>query len=159
MMKNIFLGTTVAILFLCGNAMAQAKPTSDEKAVFDLMAQLARTWEVGDVIGFTDLLADNVVSVSHFGEVMTGRESVRTKLQWVRDVPYKKAKIKMTISDVKLTFVTPDLAVVTSRIAEEIPAGPKRGDQRSTFMCVRVNGKWQVAQFQSVGITDPPKMN
>lgn len=158
-MKNIFLGTTVAILFLCGNAMAQAKPTGDEKAVFDLMTQLAKTWEAGDVKGFTDLMADNVVSISHFGEVMTGREAVRTKLQWVREVPFKNAKVKMTISDVTLTFVTPDLAVVTSRIVEEIPAGPKHGDQRSTFMTVRVNGQWKVAQFQSIAITDPPKMN
>ena len=108
---------------------------------------------------FSDLLADNVVHVSTFGQVTTGRASVRALLQWVRDVPYKNAKVKMTISDVKLTFVTPDLAVMTSRIAEDVPAGPKHGDQRSTFMVVRVNGQWKVAQFQSVPITDPPKHN
>jgi uncharacterized protein (TIGR02246 family) len=158
-MKNIFLGTTIAIFLLCGNALAQAKPVSDEQAVFNLMTQLAKTWEAGDMNGFSDLMADNVVSVSHFGEVMTGRETVRAKLQWVRDVPYKKAKIQMTITDVKLTFVTPDLAVVTSRIAETTEAGPKQGDMRSIFTTVRVNGQWKVAQFQNVVIADPPKMN
>lgn len=158
-MKNIFLGTTIAILLLCGNALAQAKPLSDEKAVFNLMEQLAKTWEAGDVKGFSDLLADNVVHVSPFGEVTTGRESVRALLQWVRDVPYKKSKVQMTITDVKVTFVTPDLAIVTSRIVENIPAGPKHGDQRSTFTTVRVNGQWKTAQFQSVAIADPPKMN
>lgn len=158
-MKNIFLGTIIAIFLLCGNALSQAKPVTDEQAIFGLMTQLAKTWEAGDVKGFSDLMADNVVSVSHFGEVMTGRESVRTKLQWVRDVPYQKAKIQMTITDVKLTFVTPDLAVVTSRIAEEIAAGPKHGDMRSTIMTVRVNGQWKVAQFQNVVIADPPKIN
>ncbi len=158
-MKNIFLGTTIAMFLLCGNALAQAKPVSDEQVVFNLMTQLAKTWEAGDMNGFSDLMADNVVSVSHFGEVMTGRETVRAKLQWVRDVPYKKAKIQMTITDVKLTFVTPDLAVVTSRIVETTEAGPKQGDMRSTFTTVRVNGQWKVAQFQFVPITDPPKMN
>ena len=139
--------------------MAQTNPTSDEKAVFELMTQAAKTWEAGDVKGFSDLMADNVIHISPFGEVTTGRESVRALLQWVRDVPYKNAKVKMTISDVKLTFVTPDLAIVTSRITEDIPAGPKHGDERSTFSTVRVNGQWKVAQFQSVPITDPPKHN
>ena len=158
-MKNIFLGTTIAIFLLCGNAMAQAKPVSDEQAVLDLMTQLGKTWEAGDMKAFSDLLADNVVHVSPFGEVTTGRESVRALLQWVRDVPYKKAKVQMTITDVKLTFVTPDLAIVTSRIVENVAAGPKHGDQRSTFITVRVNGQWKTAQFQSVAIGDPPKMN
>lgn len=139
--------------------MAQAKPVSDEQAVFDLMTQLAKTWEAGDMKGFSDLMADNVVHVSPFGEVTTGRESVRALLQWVRDVPYKKSKVQMTITDVKLTFVTPDLAVVTSRIVENIPAGPKHGDQRSIFISARSNGQWKVAQFQNVAISDPPKMN
>lgn len=158
-MKNILLGTAIAIFLLCGNALAQAKPVSDEKAVLDLMTQSAKTWEAGDVKGFTDLMADNVVHVSPFGEVTAGRESVRALMQWVRDVPYKKSKIQMTITDVKLTFVTPDLVIVTSRIVESSLAGPKQGDQRSTFTTVRVNGQWKTAQFQSVAIADPPKMN
>jgi uncharacterized protein (TIGR02246 family) len=88
-MKNIFLGITIGIFLLCGNAFAQTKQTNDEKAIEALLTKAGMAWKAGDMTKFSELLTDDCENVSPFGQVIKGREAIRQHLQWVVDNVFK----------------------------------------------------------------------
>lgn len=155
-MKNIILLAITAILLFTGNTFAQTNPTEDEKAIIAVMNQFGAAWESGDMKTFGDLLSDNVVHISPFGEIETGRTEVQKVMKWVREVPYKGVKLQMTISEYSVNFSSADGAVVTLKVTTAITGTPKPIEERVTFSVARIGSQWKITHFQGVMITEPP---
>ncbi len=155
-MKNLLAAIMIGLIIFCANASAQSSRAGDEKAIEALMWQMGQTWETGDMAGLANLLTDNAVHVSPFGEVTTGREEVRRLMQWVRDVALAKAKIKMTIAQYALNFAGADNAIVTFKVVSEITGQPKPKEDLLTVSVQRVSKQWKIAHFQGVAVSEPP---
>lgn len=147
-MKNVFLGITIAIFLLCGNAFAQ---TDDEKAVIALMTNVGKAWEAGDLNKFGEYLTEDCVHIDPFGSQVRGRAAIKTKLQWVIDNFYQKEKPKVEISEYSAVFVQPNVALLTYLRKEQTESA------RETVVVTKVKNDWKVASFQHIMVAEPPK--
>lgn len=155
-MKNIFLGITIAFLLLCGNAFAQNKQTDDEKAINAILMKSGQAWESGDMTKFAETLTDECVHVDPFGGVISGRENIRTKLQWVRDEVYKKEKVELEITETTTRFLNADAAIVVMKMKEKGKSDPNGTALTETFTVSRVKNEWKISSFQGIEIKEPP---
>lgn len=155
-MKNLLGVIIIGMVIFCTNASAQSSRDGDEKAIGALMWQMGQCWETGDMTRLGDLLTDNALHISPFGEVTTGKQEVERLMQWVRDVALAKAKIKMTVEQYAVNFVGADNAVVTFKLVSEIAGQPKPQQDLLTVSVQRINKQWKIAHFQSVAVTEPP---
>lgn len=155
-MKNLILGITIVVVSFCGTALAQSKSSDDEKAVSAALIAAGKSWESGDMTKFADALTENCVYVDPFGRVLNGRETIRTKLQWVRDVILKKEVLAMEIVGVSTNFLGADAVQVvmqtklTGKTSGEVVASTE------TFTLTRVGNDWKIALFQTVNQSEPP---
>lgn len=150
-MKNIFLGVTIAIFLLCGNAFAQSQPTADQKAIFALMTNVGKAWEARDVNKFADNLTEDCTHIDPQGVVSKGREEVKKHLQWVIDNMLKNDNSKMDISDISLRFVNSEAALLTY-LAKE--AGKSI---RQTVVLSKVKNDWKITSFQLTFVSEQTK--
>jgi uncharacterized protein (TIGR02246 family) len=156
MMKNIFLGITVAIFLLCGNAFAQTKQTDDEKAINAVLLNAGRAWQDGDINKLADTLTEDCVHIDPFGKQISGRDTIRTTLQWVRDVVYQKAKLELEVSETNIRFISSDVALVVM-VMKQTTKGKSGGDSfTETFIVSKVKSKWKISLFQGIAVTQPP---
>lgn len=149
-MKNIFLGITIAIFLLCGNAFAQTKQSDDEKAIFTLMTNAGKAWEAGDVNKFAEYLTEDCVHVDPSGKQFNGREAYKKHLQWVIENYYSANKPTLEISEFSLRFLSPDVALLTFLSKEE------KHLFRESFTVTKVKNVWKIASVQLVAVTEPP---
>lgn len=156
-MKNIFLGVTVVIFLLCGNAFAQTKQTDDEKAINATLLKAGQAWESGDMTKFAETLTDDCVHVNPFGGLIIGRETIKTKLQWVRDEVYKKEKVELEITETTTKFLNADTAIVVMKMKETVKSDSNGIALTETFTLSRVKNEWKIASFQGIEVKEPPK--
>ncbi len=150
-MKNIFLGITIAIFLLCGNAFAQSQPTADQKAIFALMTNVGKAWEARDVNKFADNLTEDCTHIDPQGVERKGREEVKKHLQWVIDNMLKNDNSKMNISDISLRFVNSEAALLTYLAIE---AGKSI---RQTVVLSKVKNDWKITSFQLTFVSEQTK--
>lgn len=150
-MKNIFLGITVAIFLLCGNALAQTKQTDDEKAIFALMTNVGKAWESGDLNKFAEYLTEDCVHIDPFGKQFNGREAYQKHLQWVIDNFYSKNKPKLEVSEFSMRFISSDVALLTFLSKEGTRSF------RESFLITRVKNDWKIASVQLVTVAEQQK--
>jgi len=156
-MKNLILMTTIAIFLLCGNAIAQTKQTDDEKAINAVLLKAGQAWESGDMTKFAETLTEDCVHVDPFGKVISGRENIKTTLQWVRDEVYKKEKVELEISETIFRFLSSDVAIVLMKMKETGKNNPSSGLYVETFTVSRVKNEWKISSFQGIDVKEPPK--
>lgn len=158
-MKNIFLGITIAIFFLCGNTFAQeAKQTDDEKVINAVLLKAGQAWESGDMAKFAETLTEDCVHVDPFGKIINGRENIKTTLQWVRDEIYKKEKLELEVSEITVRFLNADAAIVLMKMTETVKNNPGSELFLETFTVSRVKNEWKISSFQGVEVKEPPKV-
>lgn len=156
-MKNLILGITIAIFLLCGNALAQSKQTDDEKAINAVLLKAGQAWESGDVAKFAETLTEDCIHVNPFGKVISGRENIKTTLQWVRDEVYKKEKVELEISETTFRFLNADTAIVVMKIKETGKSNSNGTLITETFTVSRVKNEWKISSFQGIEVKEPPK--
>ena len=150
-MKNVFLGITIAIFLLCGNAFAQSQQTADQKAIFALMTNVGKAWESRDVNKFADNLTEDCTHIDPQGVERKGREEVKKHLQWVIDNMLQNDNSKMDISDISLRFVNSEAALL-SYLAKE--AGKSI---RQTVVLSKVKNDWKITSFQLTFVSEQTK--
>lgn len=150
-MKNVFLGITIAIFLLCGNAFAQSQPTADQKAIFALMTNVGKAWESRDVNKFADNLTEDCTHIDPQGVERKGREEVKKHLQWVIDNMLQNDNSKTDISDISLRFVNSEAALL-SYLAKE--AGKSI---RQTVVLSKVKNDWKITSFQLTFVSEQTK--
>lgn len=151
-MKNIFLGITIGIFLLCGNAFAQTKQTNDEKAIEALLAKAGMAWKAGDMTKFSELLTDDCEHINPFGQEIKGREAIRQHLQWVVDNVFK-TKPEIEFSEVSIRFIRPNVAVIVFLIKDPTAS------TREVVMVTKMKKEWKISMFQGTAISEPPVVN
>lgn len=150
-MKNVFLGITIAIFLMCGNAFAQSQPTADEQAIFTLMTNVGKAWEARDLNKFTENLTEECTHIDPQGVESKGREAVKKHLQWAIENVLPKDNSKMDISDVSLRFVNSEVGLLTY-LAKE---GGKA--TRQTVVLSKVKNDWKITSFQLTFVSEQSK--
>jgi uncharacterized protein (TIGR02246 family) len=140
-MKNLFLGMTIAIILLCGNALAQNKPTADEQAIIALMTNVGKAWDALDAKKFGEFMTEDCTHIDPHG-LHTGRDAIVKHLQWVIDNILPKENTKMEVSDFSLRFVGSDVALFGF-------LGKQNGHvMRQSYVLTKVKNEWKIASFQ-----------
>jgi len=151
-MKNIFLGITVAIFLLCGNAFAQTKQTDDEKAIIALMTNLGKAWDARDANKFGEFMTEDCTHIDPHG-LHTGRVAIVKHIQWVIDNILSKDNSKMEVSDFSLRFVSSDVALFGF-------LGKEGGQSmRQSYVLIKTKNEWKIASFQLTKIVEQEKSN
>jgi uncharacterized protein (TIGR02246 family) len=140
-MKNLFLGMTIAIILLCGNALAQNKPTADEQAIIALMTNVGKAWDALDAKKFGEFMTEDCTHIDPHG-LHTGRDAIVKHIQWVIENILPKDNTKMEVSDFSLRFVGSDVALFGF-------LGKQNGhSMRQSYVLTKVKNEWKIASFQ-----------
>ncbi len=157
-MKIKITAIIMTLVAFCAAASGQSKQSDDNKAIGALMENFGTSWSTGDLKAFGELLTDDVMHLSPFGEVTVGKANVVKKIQWVHDVPYGGKKIEFKVSETTLNFTGADLAILSCRISYASQGAVKHPDERFTTVMAKVGSDWKIAQFGAVFINEPPQM-
>jgi len=128
-----------------------AGPAEDEAAIRDVQRRQAEAWNRHDAKSYAALFAEDGDVVNVVGWWWKGRPEIERKLTAAFVFVFKESTL--TISDVQVRFLTPDIAVahvlwvmVGARTPSGIPE-PRQGIQVQVLQ--RQGGKWLIASFQN----------
>lgn len=154
-MKKQILIIIAVILVISGITKAQtnSKHERDEKAIRQIVQNLADAWAAGDAVKWADQFADDVDFTVWNGMYFNGREANIKGHQQIFDTFYKGTKINPKIR--KIRFLRDDVAIV-----HILPAGNERNDKQLENMPLvspimvfsKEKGKWKIVAFQNTPI-------
>jgi uncharacterized protein (TIGR02246 family) len=166
-MKRIVLATlAVAAAVLPGAAQQQPTSTTallvlsadDATAVRGLVNDFADAWNRHDMNAMHDLDTDDVEWVNVVGHYWRGKDTVRRGHTAIHKG--MEAKTSMSVESTSLHPIAPNVAVVVATLHFlKTPTDPLyrgNGDTktRGSFIMVKRDGIWKIAQFQNT-IIDP----
>jgi uncharacterized protein (TIGR02246 family) len=140
----------LSAVFLSGDLFA-AGSSEDEAAVRALEARQPEAWNKHDGKAYANLFTENGDCVNIVGWWWKGRAEIEKKLTDAFVYVFKESTL--TITNVDVRFLTPDVAVVHvqwTMTGARTPAGipvPQQGLQ--THVLQKQNGQWLIAAFQN----------
>jgi uncharacterized protein (TIGR02246 family) len=145
-------------LFVVANLSA-ANQTDDEAAIRALEARQPEAWNKHDAKAYASLFTENGDCVNIVGWWWKGRAEIEQKLTAAYIYVFKESTL--TITNVDIRFLTPDVAVAHVRwtmTGARTPTGipqPQQGLQ--THVLQKQNGQWLIAAFQnSLSVPEMP---
>lgn len=149
----------LAILLSIPRPALSGTPSDDEKAIRDLETKQQEAWNKHDAKAYANLFTDDGDCVNVLGWWWKGRREIEQKLTAAYAFVFKESVL--TITDVDVKFVTPEVAVAHVRwtlVGAKTPDGvpkPQQGIQTQTLQ--KKDGKWLIAAFQNTnGIPEFP---
>lgn len=146
---------------LGGHSVAQETEAS---AIRELQERQAEAWNRHDAGAYADLFTEDGDVVNVLGWWWRGRTEIRSKLTDAFVFVFRDSRL--TITDVHVRMLSPDLAVAHVRWTMDgakappgAPAPPREGIQLQVLQ--KVTGRWLIASFQntnSVPETPFPKV-
>jgi uncharacterized protein (TIGR02246 family) len=145
--KAFLVGVTVvSITNICA-----ANQADDENAIRELEARQPEAWNKHDAKAYASLFTENGDIVNVVGWWWKGRAEIEKKLTDAYVYVFKESAL--TITNVDIRFLTPDVAVAHvqwtmtgARTPSGIPT-PQQGIQ--THVLQKQNGQWLIAAFQN----------
>jgi uncharacterized protein (TIGR02246 family) len=153
-MKNYILLAIATLILMSANSYAQtdAKHANDEKAIRQVVQNIADAWAVGDAVKFANNYTDDVDYTVWNGHQIHGREENIKGHQEIFDTFYKGTMIKSEVK--KIRFLTDDVAAV--HIESRMYRDGKRVEEVPTVTPLLIFKKektiWRVAVFQNTPI-------
>ena len=139
--KNVFM----AVIFLCGVAIASAAPdpSAEIRAVLD---QQVAAWNRGDIDGYMDgyLRSDKIEFVSA-GKITRGWQTVRDRYHRKYDTREKMGTL--AFSEIKISSLTANIAAVQGRWSLR-----RKGDQpHGSFVLIfkRTSAGWRIVHDET----------
>ena len=135
---------------LIANVLA-ADQSADEAAIRALEARQPEAWNKHDAKAYASLFTENGDCVNIVGWWWKGRAEIEKKLTDAYVYVFKDSTL--TVTNVDIRFLTPDVAVAHVRwtlAGARTPAGlpvPQQGLQ--THVVQKQNGEWLIAAFQN----------
>lgn len=148
---NIAAAPKLAILALACSLPINASPRQDEAQIRELQAQQAAAWNSHDARAYASLFTEDGDVVNVVGWWWKGRREIESKLTAGFAFAFKQSTL--TITDVEVRFVKPDIAIAHVRwtmTGARTPPGipePRQGIQLQVLQKQR--GKWLIANFQN----------
>lgn len=128
-----------------------ASPPQDEAQIRDLQTQQAAAWNRHDATAYANLFTEDGDVVNVVGWWWQGRREIESKLTTGFAFAFKQSTL--TITDVQVKFVKPDIAIAHIRwtmTGARTPPGvpePRAGIQLQILK--KQQGKWLIASFQN----------
>jgi uncharacterized protein (TIGR02246 family) len=104
-------------------------------------------WNAGDVDGLVACFADDAVLVNPRGEIAVGAEEIRARLSSFLHGDAKGSR--HTSRAVRVSFVSPDVAVVDGEASVNGAAALGDLSHRFTDILVRQGGCWKIAHVRA----------
>ena len=150
-MNRQILGLLVLCLMVVCSGRAVADMTRDEEEIRALAIRQAETWNSHDAKAYTGLFATDADLVNVVGWWWNGREEIERKLTAAYATMFKDSTL--TITDVQVRFLTPQLAVAHVRwtmSGAKPPRGVPKPQQGIQTLVLQVHaGKWLIDVFQN----------
>ncbi|HEV7589642.1 MAG TPA: SgcJ/EcaC family oxidoreductase [Longimicrobium sp.] len=143
------LGIVAAIAVLPPASLAAQSP--DEAAIREVEARQAAAWNRHDAAAYAALFTEDGDVVNVVGWWWRGRAEIEAKLAAAFAYTFRESTL--TITDVDVRFLAPDIAVAHVRwtmAGQRMPPGmpdPGRGIQLQVL--TRHGGQWSIASFQN----------
>lgn len=139
----LVLGTTGAF------AQSNGKRAEDEKAVRQVIKNIADAWAAGDGVNYADNFTDDVIYTVWNGHQINGRAENISGHQEIFDTIYKGTTVRWEIQ--KIRFLSDDVAV--AKLQGEMFRGDKKVEDVPVVVPAMIlkkeQGKWRVAVFQN----------
>ncbi|AGL16702.1 SgcJ/EcaC family oxidoreductase [Actinoplanes sp. N902-109] len=125
--------------------------TSDrEKAVLGVPLRLVQAWARNDADGVAGVFTEDAAMILPGDVYKKGRDEIRAFMAAAYAGPFKGTGV--TGSPVDLRFVTDDVALIRTHGGILAPGQTEIEPElavRSTWVCVRRDGQWQLAGYQN----------
>jgi uncharacterized protein (TIGR02246 family) len=150
MSENLSKALVLSVVFLTANIFA-AGQADEEAAIRALEARQPEAWNKHDAKAYANLFTENGDCVNIVGWWWKGRAEIEKKLTDAYVYVFKESTL--TITNVDIRFLTPDVAVAHVRwtmTGARTPSGlpvPQQGIQ--THVLQKQNGQWLIAAFQN----------
>jgi uncharacterized protein (TIGR02246 family) len=141
----------VAALALVFPPAAAAQSGEDEVAIRAVATRQGETWTRHDARGYAALFTEDCDVVNVVGWWWKGRAELEQKL--TRAFAYIFSESRLTITDVQVRFLSPDVAIAHGRwtmSGARTPPGipePRAGIQ--TLVFTKQSGRWLINGFQN----------
>ena len=141
----------VAAVCAVPNVSAGVRSLQDEARIRELQSQQAAAWNRHDAVAYANLFTEDGDVVNVVGWWWKGRREIENKLTAAFAFAFKQSSL--TITEVQVRFVKPDIAIAHVRWTMEgakTPPGipePRQGIQLQILK--RQRGRWLIASFQN----------
>lgn len=151
---------TLGIALAMTTATTAAAQNSDEAEVRAVATRQGEAWTRHDAKAYTALFTEDCDVINVLGWWWKGRAEMERKLTAAFSYVFKESRL--TITDVKVRFLTPDIAIAHATwtmTGARSPAGtqapPSAGIQ--TLVLTRQSGHWLISAFQNTnGVPERP---
>lgn len=153
--KKLFgIGFTTLMAFF-GVVLVLNADANDEAAINELQQLQATAWNNNDATGYASLFAEDGDVVNVVGWWWKGRSEIKNKLSAAFVWVFKDSKL--TITDVHVKFLTPEIAVAhvqwTMEGAKTPPNIPEPRQGIQLQILTKESGKWLIKSFQNTNST------
>ena len=150
-MRNALLKLGFLTMVLALSAAVCSAQNSDEKQIKELQDRQATAWNEHDATAYANLFTQDGEVVNVVGWWWKDRKEIETKLKAAFAFLFKESKL--TITDVKVKFIKPDVAIAHvqwtmtgAKTPPNIPE-PKEGTQLQVLK--KQKGRWLIFSFQN----------
>jgi len=157
-MRSPFI-SSFALLALLSPMMTAEARAADEQPIKDRLKEFQSAWDKDDTTAMAAVWAEDGTLINPFGTFAQGRDAITKVFVQEHTGPFKATKY--VTSDVKVQWVTPDVAIVdvTANISGvHGPDGAAAPDypHHVTWVFVKKDGKWMAAAARPYQFT--PKL-
>jgi uncharacterized protein (TIGR02246 family) len=127
----------------------------DIQAIHEVFSALSHAWQQGNGKAYSEIFTPDADYVTFFGQHLKGRSEIDHAHQALWNGPLRGSRLIADSNDMKLRFLTPELAIahatgaVMMRWQKKAPASR---DSINTNVLVKQNGEWKIAAFHNCRI-------
>jgi uncharacterized protein (TIGR02246 family) len=147
-LRSVALDTA---LFATANIAITASPRQDEAQIRELQARQAAAWNNHDAAAYANLFTEDGDVVNVVGWWWKGQREIESKLSAAFAFAFRQSTL--TITDVQVKFVKPDIAIAhvrwTMKGARTPPGVPEPREGIQLQILKKQRGKWLIASFQN----------
>ena len=146
-LSTLLLACTAVVTF----STVSAGQTIDDAAIRDVQTRQADAWNRHDATAYANLFTEDGEVVNVVGWWWKGKAQIESRLTDAFAFVFRDSR--MTITDVQIRYLTPDLAIAhvlwTMSGAKTPPGIPEPREGIQIEVLKKIDGKWLIYSFQN----------